>query len=129
MIHQKEITTDRLHLRAFKMEDADEIRRMAGAKEIAATTANIPHPYDEGMAEQWLGTHKGQLLDETGVVFAIDTLEQPRLAGSVGLELTMNSHRGELGYWIGKNFWGNGFATEAARAVLQYGFEELNLNR
>jgi [ribosomal protein S5]-alanine N-acetyltransferase len=49
--------------------------------------------------------------------------------GGVGLRLELDHHRAEIGYWIGVPYWGNGYATEAARALLHYGFDQLKLNR
>jgi RimJ/RimL family protein N-acetyltransferase len=51
------------------------------------------------------------------------------LIGSIGLTLTPQHHRGQLGYWIGVAYWNRGYATEAARAVVAYGFDELELHR
>ena len=51
------LTTERLRLRPFTQEDAAEVRRLAGDRDIADTTLNIPHPYEEEAAERWIGTH------------------------------------------------------------------------
>jgi RimJ/RimL family protein N-acetyltransferase len=55
--------------------------------------------------------------------------QSEKLVGAVGLTITKRFSRAELGYWVGKPFWGKGFATEASRAVLKYGFEGLQLNK
>jgi RimJ/RimL family protein N-acetyltransferase len=135
-----EILTRRLILRAFRMEDAPRVRALAGEREIAANTANIPHPYEEGLAEAWIGSQAERRSRGQAVVFAFqlrgdldaaadDTLRPGDLVGAVGLELDPQNRQAELGYWIGKPYWGRGLATEAARAVLRHGFEELSLNR
>lgn len=135
-----EILTRRLILRAFRMDDAPRVRELAGEREIAATTAHIPHPYEEGLAEAWIGSQAERRSRGQAVVFAAqlrgdldeasdDTLRPGDLVGAVGLELDRENRQAELGYWIGKPYWGRGLATEAAGAVLRYGFEELRLNR
>ncbi len=52
------LQTERLMLRPFHVADAPRVKELAGAWEIAATTANVPHPYEEGMAEAWIGAHQ-----------------------------------------------------------------------
>lgn len=90
---------------------------------------NIPHPYEEGMAEEWIGTHEASYKAGTLVTFAIASRDDATLVGAVGLRIDRGLNKAELGYWIGKPFWNIGYATEATVAVLAYGFEELRLNR
>jgi [ribosomal protein S5]-alanine N-acetyltransferase len=117
------LKTGRLILRPFAAGDAPEVQRLAGAREVALNTLNIPHPYPEGAAEAWIA--KQGTTPE--IVFAIEHDQQ--LIGAVGLVIERMHDRAELGYWIGVPFWGNGFATEAAKAIVRYGFEEQSLNR
>ena len=51
------LTTDRLVLRPFCLEDAKDVQRLAGDREVAATT-QVPHPYEDGVAEEWIGGHE-----------------------------------------------------------------------
>lgn len=115
-------------LRPFTPRDAADVQRLAGEFAVADTTLNVPHPYRDGVAESWIGTHRAAWEGGTAAVFAI---EQPSvgLVGAVGLELSAQHRRGELGYWIGRPYWGRGFATEAARAVIAFAFETLELHR
>ena len=124
-----ELTTDRLHLRRFELSDAPEVRRLAGDRAIAATTLNIPHPYEEGIAEEWIGKHGPAFEKDEAVSFAITVKQTEALVGAIGLHLVREHDRAELGYWIGEPYWGRGYATEAGRAVLGYAFEGLALNR
>jgi ribosomal-protein-alanine N-acetyltransferase len=55
--------------------------------------------------------------------------ESNLLIGAIGLHVTKEAHRGEVGYWIGKDFWGQGYASEAAGEMIRFGFEELALNK
>ncbi len=123
------IRTERLLLRWFEPGDAMDVRRLAGDRAIAANTTHIPHPYEAGMAEEWIGSHAARRARGDAVVFAIELVEGGELIGAIGLELALSHRRAEIGYWIGRPFWGQGYATEAASAVTRYAFEELDLNR
>jgi RimJ/RimL family protein N-acetyltransferase len=123
------IHTERLHLRPFAGEDAPAVRRLAGAREIADTTLNIPHPYREGVAEQWIATHRPLFEQRDATIVAIEVTQSTELVGAIGLTLQAEHDRAELGYWIGVPHWGCGYATEAARALVGWGFHNLDLNR
>ena len=118
------LRTDRLLLRPFFRDDIPALVPLIGAREVAATTLRIPHPYSAKDAEVLFA--KCETGDE--LRWAV-TLLDGTLIGGVGLRLERDHNRGELGYWIGVPYWGNGYATEAARAVVQYGFDVLNLHR
>ena len=124
-----ELTTRRLVLRGLRLDDAARIQKLAGERAIAENTLLIPHPYKDGMAERWIRAQKDQFLKGREIIFALVPRRGKRLIGVVGLVLTEKHSRGELGYWIGKPYWNRGYATEAAEAVLRYGFETLELNR
>ena len=126
---QPTIHTERLVLRPFQLTDAPEVQRLAGDRAIAAVTQAIPHPYEDGMAQDWIKTHPKNFVEGKGVVFAIAFPETNMLCGAIGLLINQEHNHAELGYWIGQPFWGNGYCTEAALAVLKYGFESLGLHR
>ncbi|MGH1345936.1 MAG: GNAT family N-acetyltransferase [Nannocystales bacterium] len=116
------LSTARLLLRPFALADADDVQRLAGDDRIAATTLNVPHPYEDGMAEAWISTHK-RLFDEgTLHNFAITLATSGELVGAIGLTIDPETLLAELGYWVGVPHWGNGYCTEAARAVVGHGF-------
>lgn len=127
--NQVQLETPRLVLRSFRMTDAADVVRLAGDRDIAATTRLIPHPYELPMAEAWLSslpaaTERGELLN-----FAITLKTTGELVGAIGLVLNAVDHHGELGYWIGKPYWDNGYATEAAKAIVDHAFGVLHLHR
>jgi RimJ/RimL family protein N-acetyltransferase len=122
------LSTKRLFLRQFRPDDAAEVQRLAGAKEVAMGTL-IPHPYPEGMAIQWIESQREDFQAGELVNFAIDLSPDNVLIGSIGLTLNTNHCIGELGYWIGVPYWGHGYATEAARAVLGLAFGKLGLRK
>jgi RimJ/RimL family protein N-acetyltransferase len=123
------LETERLVLRPFGNSDAAEVMRLAGERAIADTTANIPHPYKEGMAEEWISKHQETFDRDEGVAFAITRKHDDVLVGAISLMGMEKGHQAELGYWIGKPYWGHGYCTEAARAVLRYAFSDLALAR
>jgi ribosomal-protein-alanine N-acetyltransferase len=126
---QPVLETPRLVLRALSLADAPQVQQLAGVREVADTTLSIPHPYEDGLAEAWIGSLADLYARREQVVFAITARPAGEVIGAIGLVLRLVHDRAELGYWIGKPFWGRGYATEAAAAVVRYGFDVLNLNR
>ena len=118
------LETQRLVLRPFEIADAPRIQQLAAAREVALNTILIPHPYPDGAAEEWINKQGEKNPDD--INFAIDNGE---LIGAIGLRCKREYERAEIGYWIGVPFWGRGYATEAVGAIIQFGFEELKLNR
>ena len=123
------LTTERLILRPYTLDDAPELQRLFGERDVAATMANIPYPYEDGMAEEWIGTHQESFEKGEAIEFAITHRQEGFLIGGIGLRIDKHSELAEIGYWIGKPYWRKGYGTEAAHAVLKYGFEVLGLNR
>lgn len=62
-------------------------------------------------------------------MFAITDKESKLLIGLININLSEPYKRGELAYWIGKQYWGKGYGTEATKTLLEYGFNQLNLNK
>ncbi len=120
------LLTERLRLRPFRLDDAACVQRLAGAREIADTTENVPHPYEDGMAEAWIASLAAARDAGDGVTYAIERREDTALIGAISLKLEQAS--GRLGYWIGTPYWNRGYATEAAIAVINAGFRELCLD-
>ena len=105
--------------------DISEMLPLIGDRRIAATTLRIPHPVHEKDAREFIGSPA----EENELRLHIRLRNNRALIGGIGLHPYPEHKRAELGYWIGVPYWGNGYATEAARAVLQYGFEQVHLNR
>ncbi len=123
------LQTPRLILRPFTATDAPRVQQLAGAREIADTTSTIPHPYPDGVAEQWIATHAENFQRGKGLTFAI-TLADGELVGAISLTSISREHgRAELGYWVGVPYWNKGYCTEAAAAVVAYGLDVLGLHR
>jgi RimJ/RimL family protein N-acetyltransferase len=129
LTEQPSLHTERLTLRPFVAADAAAVQRLAGVLEVAQSTLNIPHPYPDGAAERWIGSHAEHFAHGREMVCAITLRGTGELAGAVGLVLEPAHARGELGYWIARPRWGTGIATEAARSLTTFGFRSLGLNR
>jgi [ribosomal protein S5]-alanine N-acetyltransferase len=122
--------TRRLVLGAFAPADASDLRRLAGAREIADTTVSIPHPYELDHALAWIGHQRRESVRGRATNFAIRLSPGSSLIGCAGLrDIDLEHMQAELGFWIGVDWWGQGYAREAAAAVIQFGFEQLGLNR
>lgn len=126
---QPTLETERLRLRPFVAEDSADVQRLAGDHAIYDTTANIPHPYEDGTAEAWIAKLEHRYAEGKEVAFAVTRKEDGVLLGAIGLVLDVRAGSGELGYWIGKPYWNTGYATEAARRVLAYAFDARALHR
>ena len=120
MSPQPVLETERLMLRPFRLSDAKDVQTLAGHKDIAATTYNVPHPYEDGMAESWISTHEDKYKKGETVTLAMTLKEDGRLVGGISLFEVIKGHKGELGYWVGVPYWGKGYCTEAARAIMEY---------
>ncbi len=120
------LTTERLVLRPFVLADAPAVQRLAGEREIAANTLLIQHPYPEGAAEEWIKGHDEQSPNH---IFAITLRSGVEAMGAIGLHVELKHERAEIGYWLGVPYWGHGYTTEAARAVVSYAFASGGINR
>jgi [ribosomal protein S5]-alanine N-acetyltransferase len=123
------LITQRLILRPLIEADARDIQRLAGDWEVSDTTQTIPYPYPDGAAEQWIESTRIQFQRGAGVAFAITLRDTCELMGVISLGIRSQSESGEIGYWVGKPYWNLGYASEAAMALLDYGFNKLNLSR
>lgn len=123
------LQTERLILDGFTLADGPAVERLAGHPAVAATTASIPHPYPPGAAQAWIETHMQNFECDRGVSFAVRLRESRDLIGCVGLVLDPPHQRGELGYWLAVDHWNRGYATEAARACVAFGFNHFHLLR
>lgn len=124
-----ELTTKRLVLNPFTLNDAPDVQRLAGDEAVSKLTSNVPYPYLDGMAEDWISGHVPLAEAGRGLVWAIRERQEGGLVGAVSLVNMVKSHQAELGFWLGRPFWGRGYMTEAGQAVLGMAFERLKLKR
>ncbi|MBD0777704.1 GNAT family N-acetyltransferase [Maribacter sp. ANRC-HE7] len=123
------LTTKRLILDQIKPADVPNILTYAGNIKIAENTRSIPHPYLEENAIAWIQIANAGFMEKDNYMFAIRLKDTPGLIGAIGLDINKENNRAELGYWLAEPFWNKGITTEAAKAIISFGFEELKLNK
>ncbi len=118
---QLTIETQRLKLRPFEEADARRIAYLAGEYDVAKMCGRVPHPYTMADAFSFLGmTTRGR---ESGQEYAFAvTAPVDGLVGSCGVMRTGDQADGtwEIGYWFGMPYWGLGYASEAARGLMNW---------
>lgn len=121
------LETDRLILRPFEAADAAGVQEHAGRWEIARMTTRIAHPYPEGAAATWIAGHAALREDSGEHVFCISPKQGEDAGEAIGAASLRVLEEGnlELGYWLAPEHWDRGLATEAARALVVFGFEKL----
>ena len=112
------LETERLTLRRPTLADVKAIARLANDRRIAENTRCLPHPYLQEHAVEFV---RATAANDGETVFLIEQNHSPM--GMVGID-RREQDAPELGYWLGVEHWGQGFGTEAARAVIDFFFEE-----
>lgn len=120
----KTITTKRLLLRLFQPSDATEIARLCNNYNIYRNTLYLPYPYSIQDALSWIENHPDNFNANKSYEFAITGKVTGKLYGAIALTNNQTFNHGEIAYWVGEEFWGNGYATEAAKTILQFAFGE-----
>jgi RimJ/RimL family protein N-acetyltransferase len=115
------LETERLMLRRPTLADVKAIASLANDRRIAENTRRLPHPYLQDHAIEFVRTLAN---DQRETVFLIENNHTP--IGVVGVDWRQ-ADAPELGYWLGFEHWGQGFGTEAARAVIDFTFEEFDI--
>jgi RimJ/RimL family protein N-acetyltransferase len=119
------VTSHPVLLRLFTPADAPLIQLVAADAEVAETTASIPHPYPEGAAAAWIATHDAERQRGAQYTYAIATADGATLVGAIALRPIGNEHE-NIGYWIGRAYWGRGYATAATMAITALAFGYLD---
>jgi len=109
------IKTRRLLLRQLNDEDAPRIAQIGGDWDVASMTARMPYPYTMETAYQWIDA-----IDPGEMIYGIE--HDGELIGVTGFTPAPDEPTAEVGYWLGKDYWGQGYATEAAQAVIDHCF-------
>lgn len=123
------LVTERLKLRPFTSDDAEAVTALVSDRRIAIDTLAIPHPYERSMAESWLAGHAEAFARGESATFAVVAADSGTLVGCVGLAINREHRRAEIGWWVGVPYWGRGYCTEAAAAVMRWAFGAFDLHR
>lgn len=123
------LRTPRLALRPLRAEDAPALHRLVNDWEVAKNLARVPFPYPRDLADEWIASTHAQLAAGEAWHLAIVGQEggEETLVGCVGL--TRQGQEAELGYWVGRRFWGHGVAPEAAGRLVRWGLAHLDITR
>ncbi|CAN5226543.1 GNAT family N-acetyltransferase [soil metagenome] len=117
------IETPRLLLRPPRLRDLDDLVAGVGDLRVSRMLGRVPHPYTRADAENFLAAVKRNA--RSGKSLNLSIFRDGRLIGGIGTS-ALPAYC-EFGYWLAYDAWGKGFATEAAGAVLAYGFDVLGL--
>jgi RimJ/RimL family protein N-acetyltransferase len=114
-------------LREYLPSDLDQLVRLANDAEVSRYLVyTFPHPYTHADGDWWIRTGSKQ----KGVIARV--IEHQRvLVGTVGITLQdgWRDHLGEIGYWVGRQYWGRGIASAALQQMTEYGFADLQLKK
>ena len=123
-----QLFTQKLILRKIQIEDVPALVKYANNKKISENVLNLPYPYQEPDAVFRISYVVQGFKKKARYVFAIILKERQELIGEISLHMDNIYHVAQLGYWVGEPFWNQGIASEAVAAMLQFGFETLNLD-
>lgn len=130
------LRTERLALRPLRAEDAAELHRLVNDWDVAKSLARVPFPYPRELADEWIASTRAQLAEGrawhlaiTGIEHAGTPEESEVLVGCVGLTLDTARKEAELGYWVGRRFWGHGVGPEAAGRIARWALANLGIEK
>ncbi len=130
------LRTERLTIRPLRPEDAADLHRLVNDWEVAKTLARVPFPYPRDLADEWIASTRAQMaagqawhLAITGLEGAGTAEEREVLVGCIGLTRDAAKREAELGYWVGRRFWGHGVGPEAAARVVSWAFANIDVDR
>jgi len=112
-------------LRTFTIADAPHVQALAADAEVAEPTLSIPHPYPPGAAAAWIASHDADRERGAQYNYAIASADGATLVGAIALRPVADEH-GNVGYWIGRPYWGHGYATAATMAITALAFGYLD---
>lgn len=121
---------DLIRLRQLRKSDASSIQENANNRKIGQNVPLIPHPYTLSDALEWIKTTHSLSRKATGYNFGIENRQTREVVGCIGLKnINRADKNAEVGYWLGEQFWGKGYMTEAVNLILGYLFRDLRLRR
>ncbi|TQR31756.1 N-acetyltransferase [Lysinibacillus sphaericus] len=122
------LESERLCIEPFTMDDAFRIKKLANDKRLA-DILGLPHPYELKFAQDWINMQPELIKRGVEYPLGIVSKESREIVGTITLRIDKVNNRGELGYWLGQDYLGKGFATEAVNSMIHFCFIELGLNK
>ncbi len=126
---QPTLENDRLLLRPLSTEDAPALSAIGNDEEVAKKLSSMPYLYTLQKASAFIAQTKNDYKEGEEAHFAIVKKADVQLTGVISIDLSWEHNHGTIDYWLGKEYWGKGYATEAAATILRFAFEELKLYR
>lgn len=124
------LETTRLVMRPIREEDASFLYPLINDAEVVLNLRDVPHPYPENQLIKWIRAIRQSMAEKSALEMAIVLKENNRPIGICALNhLDWNLKSAELGYWLGRQYWAHGYMTESVRAIVQFGFVYLGLER
>lgn len=125
-----EFDGERVSIRPLKSSDAPDIYENVKDKEIVTWTVSIPHPYPKDGALKFIRKARYNIKKERSYAFGIVLKDTGTVIGVVELmAFDWKNKNAEIGYWLGRKYWGEGLMTEAVRLILKFSFGNLGLHR
>src|ERR1700704_129096 len=115
------LTSHPVLLRLFTPADAPRVQALGADAEVGEPTASIPYPYPSGAAAAWIASHDADRQRGAQYTYAIASADGATLIGAIGLRPLADLHD-NIGYWIGRPYWGHGYATAATMAITALAF-------
>lgn len=116
-------------LKDLQISDVEDIYSLAKNENVSRYTLNIPYPYKIEDAIWWVNNAKEKFKTKEQFTFGIFKSDTHEFIGGIGLIVNQNDHKAEIGYWVGEPFWNKGYTTEALKLILDFGFNELKINK
>ena len=117
-----------LVLRHYTVDDIPDIVEHINDAKVSRFTIHVPFPYGEQDAVDFLEKNQKWLQDGLMLNLAIVRKEDDRMIGGIGLmNLEEKFHHAEIGYWIGRRYWGKGIVPMCVREMVRFGFEKMGL--
>jgi len=126
------IKTRRLILRDINAKDARSIAENINNINVSRWLLVVPYPYSLKDAKVWISSQRKKQKEKprTDYTFGIESRLERRVIGGIGLhKVDRYNRKGEVGYWLGENYWRQGYGSEALRAVIDFAFSRLKLRR
>ena len=121
------LATERLILRPPAPADAEQLHRLVNDWSVVRMLSRLPFPYPRTLTDEWIASTVQQRARGTGYHLVITGHENGAelVIGCVGLNLDMTPDTANLGYWVGRRYWGHGVATEAVGRVARWALANL----
>lgn len=123
------IYTQRLSLKPFEKIEAARFSQLANDQQVQDLDFNVPLPFDEAHARKRIEDFISWWNAGSCLTFGLRSIKSRELIGGISISINRAHHYGELGYWLGHDYWGQGYATEAGQAMLRFSFETLKLDK